>query len=111
MIRISDARMSGTAFGTVVLHVAPDAASGGPLSLIRTGDEIELSVSRRRLDLLVADSILGERAIEAAPATGSGSGSGPTSARRGHDWLHAKYITQADQGCDFSFLRRDGVEE
>ena len=101
MIRISDARMSGTAFGTVILHVAPDAASGGPLSLIRTGDEIELSVSRRRLDLRVSDADLAERAMLAAPAR--------QNALRGYDWLHARYITQADQGCDFSFLRRDGA--
>jgi dihydroxy-acid dehydratase len=99
MIRISDARMSGTAFGTVILHVAPDAASGGPLALMRTGDEIELSVSRRRLDLRVSDADLAERKMLAAPAL--------QGALRGYNWLHARYITQADQGCDFSFLRRD----
>jgi dihydroxy-acid dehydratase len=102
MIRISDARMSGTAFGTVILHVAPDAASGGPLSLVRTGDRLELSVSRRRLQLLVSDKDLAARAAASAPA--------PRQAVRGHDWLHARFITQADEGCDFSFLRQGGVE-
>jgi dihydroxy-acid dehydratase len=102
MIRISDARMSGTAFGTVILHVAPDAASGGPLSLVRTGDRLELSVSRRRLQLLVSDKDLAARAAASAPA--------PRQAVRGHDWLHARFITQADEGCDFSFLRQVGVE-
>ncbi len=104
MIRISDARMSGTAFGTVVLHAAPDAASGGPLALVRTGDEIELSVSRRCLDLLVSDPELAARRRETphrpvAPAA------------RGYGWLHNQFITQADEGCDFTFLRRWGVAQ
>lgn len=103
MIRISDARMSGTAFGTVILHVAPDAASGGPLSLARTGDMLELSVSGRSLQLLVSDEELAARA--------SGRQSADRPATRGHDWLHAKFITQADEGCDFTFLRRGGVDQ
>jgi len=103
MIRISDARMSGTAFGTVVLHVSPDAASGGMLALVRSGDTIELSVANRRLALLVdPDELERRRAalpVPAAPAV------------RGHDWLHAQFITQADQGCDFTFLQRQGATQ
>ena len=103
MIRISDARMSGTAFGTVVLHVSPDAASGGMLALVRSGDMIELSVANRRLELLVDPPELEQRrAALPAPAA---------PAVRGHDWLHAQFITQADQGCDFTFLQRQGVTQ
>ena len=103
MIRMSDARMSGTAFGTVVLHIAPDAASGGPLGLIRTGDEIALSVAGRSLELLVAPAELERRAAERKPAA--------PAPKRGYDWLYSQTITQADHGCDFSFLRRDGVAD
>ena len=103
MIRISDARMSGTAFGTIVLHVSPDAASGGPLELVRSGDRIALSVARRRIDLLVDDAVLAARRAE-LPAP-------PPEPVRGHDWLHARFITQADEGCDFTFLRREGTGE
>jgi dihydroxy-acid dehydratase len=102
MIRISDARMSGTAFGTVVLHVAPDAASGGPLALIRSGDWIELSVARRRIDLLVTPAELEARRRQASPKVAART--------RGYDWLHERFITQADEGCDFTFLRSGGVE-
>ncbi len=102
MIRISDARMSGTAFGTVVLHVTPDAASGGPLAAVRTGDWIELSVAGRRLELNVpADEI--HRRLAVTRPTGF-------TATRGHDWLHSRFVTQADEGCDFSFLRHGGAE-
>ncbi len=101
MIRISDARMSGTAFGTVVLHVAPDAASGGPMSRLRSGDRIRLSVAERRLDVLVPDAEFAARTPDALDTHVP---------RRGHDWLHARFITQADQGCDFSFLRAEGVD-
>ena len=98
MVRISDARMSGTAFGTVVLHVAPDAASGGPLGLVRTGDQVRISVSERRLDLLVDETTLDRRRNERPlpfkyPA-----------ALRGYDRLYAEQILQADKGCDFEFL-------
>jgi dihydroxy-acid dehydratase len=101
MIRMSDARMSGTAYGTIILHIAPDAASGGPIGLIRSGDMIELSVARRRIELLVDDAELAARRA-ATP-------SAPFEARRGHDWLHSQFITQADEGCDFTFLRRGGA--
>ena len=94
MVRISDARMSGTAFGTVVLHVTPDAASGGPLAKVMSGDRIRLSVKDRRIDLMVPDEELARRPLPAPPAPG-----------RGYDRLYAREITQADQGCDFDFLR------
>jgi dihydroxy-acid dehydratase len=94
MLRISDARMSGTAFGTVVLHVAPDAASGGPLAAVRTGDRIRLSVAQRRLDLLVPASELASRALRRfdPPA-------------RGYARLYRDEVLQADRGCDLDFLR------
>jgi dihydroxy-acid dehydratase len=97
MVRISDARMSGTAFGTVVLHVTPEAAAGGPLALVRTGDRIRLSVAHRRLDLLVADAELAQRrAALPQPAPG---------ATRGYSKLYQDHVLQADGGCDFDFLR------
>jgi dihydroxy-acid dehydratase len=97
MVRISDARMSGTAFGTIVLHVTPDAASGGPLGLVRTGDRIRLSVAERRIDLLVEEAELQRRAREAAAR--------PEPPRRGYDRLYAEQVLGADEGCDFDFLR------
>jgi dihydroxy-acid dehydratase len=97
MIRVSDARMSGTAFGTIVLHVTPDAASGGPLGLVRSGDRIRLSVKQRRIDLLVDEAELKKRAAAAKPA--------PEKPARGYARLYAREILGADQGCDFEFLR------
>lgn len=98
MVRISDARMSGTAFGTIVLHVTPDAASGGPLSLVRTGDRIRLSVRSKSIELLVSREEIERRAAERhAPAP---------RARRGYDRLYADHITGADAGCDFDFMRQ-----
>jgi dihydroxy-acid dehydratase len=97
MVRISDARMSGTAFGTIVLHVTPDSASGGPLGLARTGDRIRLSVKQRRIDLMVDDAELKRRA--AAFKTHS------RPPPRGYARLYSQEILGADQGCDFSFLR------
>ena len=99
MLRISDARMSGTAYGTIVLHVTPEAAAGGPLGLVRHGDRIRLSVKERRLDLLVDDVELGRR--RAAPANG-------TRPRRGYRKLFLDHVLQADEGCDFDFLRQPG---
>jgi dihydroxy-acid dehydratase len=95
MVRISDARMSGTAYGTVVLHVAPDAASGGPLAFVRNGDRIRLSVRDRRLDLLVEDAELARR---------RGAWRPPVFPRRGYRRLYADHILQAGRGCDFDFL-------
>ena len=97
MIRVSDARMSGTAFGTIVLHVTPDAASGGPLGLVRNGDRIRLSVKRRRIELLVDDAELQKRARVATRA--------PQIPQRGYAKLFAEQILGADEGCDFGFLR------
>jgi dihydroxyacid dehydratase/phosphogluconate dehydratase len=97
MIRISDARMSGTAFGTIVLHVTPDAASGGPLALVRSGDRIRLSVRDRRIDLLVEDEELRRRAQPGAPKR--------ELPERGYARLYAQEILGADAGCDFAFLR------
>jgi dihydroxy-acid dehydratase len=94
MVRISDARMSGTAYGTVVLHVAPDAASGGPLAKVRSGDRIRISVTDRRIDLMVDAAELARRPFTLPPAPA-----------RGYRRLYREQVLQADQGCDFDFLR------
>src|SRR5271156_2482994 len=96
MVRISDARMSGTAFGTIVLHVTPDAASGGPLGLVRNGDRIRLSVKERSIALLVDDAELKKRAAAAK--------SQYRIPERGYARLFAEQILGADEGCDFKFL-------
>lgn len=102
MVRISDARMSGTAFGTIVLHITPESAVGGPLALVKTGDMIKLDVAGRSIDLLIDDAELKKRqAALAAPVT-------PDWAKRGYAHLFNETITQADEGCDFDFMRRDG---
>jgi dihydroxy-acid dehydratase len=98
IIRISDARMSGTAYGTIILHVAPEAAVGGPLALVRTGDRIRLSVAERRLDLLVDDADLARRRA-ALPREAD------TSGLRGYDRLFRERVLQAPDGCDFDFCR------
>jgi dihydroxy-acid dehydratase len=97
MIRISDARMSGTAFGTIVLHVTPEAAVGGPLGLVRSGDRIRLSVAERRLDLLVSEDELARRRASSPQAS-------PAPAR-GYAKLYHDHVLPADLGCDFDFLR------
>jgi dihydroxy-acid dehydratase len=97
MIRVSDARMSGTAFGTIVLHVTPDSASGGPLALVRNGDRIRLSVKERRIDLRVEDVELKQRAAAMKPPQAR--------PERGYAKLYAQEILGADDGCDFAFLR------
>jgi dihydroxy-acid dehydratase len=89
--------MSGTAFGTIVLHVVPEAAVGGPLAHVRTGDRIRLSVSRRELTLLVGEQELARRTREAPPV--------PPAAERGYRKLFLATVTQADEGVDFDFLR------
>jgi dihydroxy-acid dehydratase len=99
MVRISDGRMSGTAFGTVVLHVTPEAAVGGPLAYVQTGDRIRLSVSKRSLEWLVSAEELAQRQ-KAKPVTA------PTAAR-GYRQLFLKTVNQADQGADFDFLRAE----
>jgi dihydroxy-acid dehydratase len=98
MVRISDARMSGTSYGTCVLHVAPESAVGGPLALVRSGDEIELDVAKRRLNLLVSDSELARRRAEWRPP--------PRKYERGYGSMFLDHVTQADEGCDFDFLDR-----
>jgi dihydroxy-acid dehydratase len=97
MIRVSDARMSGTAFGTIVLHVTPDSASGGPLGLVRNSDRIRLSVKERRIDLLVEDAELRKRAAATKAAQ--------LKPDRGYAKLYTQEILGADEGCDFAFLR------
>jgi dihydroxy-acid dehydratase len=96
MVRISDARMSGTAYGTVILHVSPEAAAGGPLALARSGDLIHLSVRERRLDLAVSAVELARRQAQWQP---------PPLPRRGYQRLYAERVLQAEDGCDFDFLR------
>lgn len=96
MVRISDARMSGTAFGTVVLHVAPEASAGGPLALVRDGDIITLDSRKRRLNLQVDEAELAKRRAAWKP---------PAKPARGYARLYAERVTQADKGCDFDFLR------
>ncbi len=97
MVRISDARMSGTAFGTIVLHITPESADGGPLGLVRTGDRIRLDVAKRRIDLLVEDDELSRRAAE--PVTLPHA-----MPNRGYAKLYMDTVLQADDGCDFDFL-------
>ncbi|MFT4596024.1 MAG: dihydroxy-acid dehydratase [Paracrocinitomix sp.] len=96
MVRISDARMSGTAYGTVVLHTAPEAAAGGPLAVVRDGDIISLDVANRSLSLEIDDSELAERLAAWEPA--------PAAYSRGYYRLYIEHVLQADKGCDFDFL-------
>ncbi len=102
MVRISDARMSGTAFGTIVLHISPESAVGGPLALVRNGDKIKLDVAGRCIDLLVDEAELAKRqqALKLDP--------NPEWAARGYAYLFNKTITQADEGCDFDFMVAKG---
>jgi dihydroxy-acid dehydratase len=98
MVRISDARMSGTAYGTIVLHVSPEAAVGGPLAVVRNGDRIRLSVKARTIDLLVAEEELRKRKAEWQPPVAPPA--------RGYAKLYMDHVLQAEQGCDFDFLRK-----
>ena len=102
MVRISDARMSGTAFGTVVVHASPESANGGPLSAVEDGDQITLDVPNRRLSLDISESEMDARIK-------SNYENGPEF-QRGFKWLHARHITQADKGCDFDFLRSEALQ-
>jgi dihydroxy-acid dehydratase len=101
MVRISDARMSGTAYGACVLHVAPESFVGGPLAFVRDGDAIELNVPERRLSLEVDDVELARRRAAWTPPR--------TIYPRGYGWLYSRHITQADRGCDFDFLAAPGL--
>jgi dihydroxy-acid dehydratase len=96
MVRICDGRMSGTAYGTVVLHVSPEAAAGGPLALVRTGDWITLDVPSRTLTLEVPDDELGRRRGEWTPPAPPAS--------RGWTWLYTQHVQQASSGADLDFL-------
>ncbi len=98
MVRISDARMSGTAFGTVVLHVAPESSDGGPLAIVRNGDLIELDGPARRLSLLVPDQEIARRLREWREQRA------PSPPERGYAKLYREHVLQADRGCDFDFL-------
>jgi dihydroxy-acid dehydratase len=96
MLRISDARMSGTSYGACVLHVAPESHVGGPLALLKTGDRVKLNLPQRRLDMLVSEEELARRrASWVAP---------PPHFERGWGWIYSRHVTQADKGCDFDFL-------
>ncbi|MEL6479190.1 MAG: dihydroxy-acid dehydratase, partial [Pseudomonadota bacterium] len=99
MIRISDARMSGTAYGACVLHVAPEAAIGGPLALVQTGDTIRVDVPERRIEMLVSEEDLATRREAWTPPA--------PKATRGYNWMFARHIQQADKGCDFDYLQTD----
>jgi dihydroxy-acid dehydratase len=101
MVRISDARMSGTAYGTIVLHVSPEAAIGGPIGLVNNGDRIRISVRNKQIDLLVSEAELQKRR-EALVAKRS------EIPARGYAHLYHKHVLQAEQGCDFDFLLGDG---
>ncbi|TMH72896.1 MAG: dihydroxy-acid dehydratase [Betaproteobacteria bacterium] len=98
MVRISDARMSGTAYGTIVLHVSPESAAGGPLALVRNGDRIRISVNKRSLELAVPESELKARKAAWKPPVGMPS--------RGYAKLYMEHVLQAEGGCDFDFLRK-----
>jgi dihydroxy-acid dehydratase len=100
MVRISDARMSGTSYGTCVLHVAPEAAVGGPLAVVQSGDRISLDVEGRRLDLLVDSAEIARRRAAWRPPEPKYT--------RGYGRLALDEMTQADRGCDFRFLERGG---
>ena len=98
MVRISDARMSGTAYGTIVLHVSPEAAAGGPLALVRNGDRIRLSVKDRKIDLLVPENELSKRKNAWKPPA--------VPPARGYAKLYMDHVLQAEHNCDFDFLRK-----
>lgn len=99
MVRISDARMSGTAFGTIVLHVTPEAAQAGPLALVRNGDRLRLSVKNKTIDLMVDDDELERRRADYK------SSARDAATLRGYDKLYAEQVLQADEGCDFAFMK------
>jgi dihydroxy-acid dehydratase len=103
LVRISDARMSGTSYGTVVLHVCPEAAAGGLLAIVRTGDQIRLNVTGRSLDLLVSDAEIERRLVSFQPTA--------SEHLRGYPRLYIDHVLQADQGCDFDFLRPKNAAE
>jgi dihydroxy-acid dehydratase len=96
MLRISDARMSGTSYGACVLHVSPEAHVGGPLALVRTGDVVHVDVAARRIEMRVSDAELASRRAELTPPEARFG--------RGYGWMFSRHIGQAHEGCDFDFL-------
>jgi dihydroxy-acid dehydratase len=102
LVRISDARMSGTSYGTVVLHAAPESAAGGPLAAVQDGDLIRLNVTERRLDLLISTDELEARLARWSPPGHNHL--------RGYPRLYIEHVLQADEGCDFDFLRPTNAE-
>lgn len=99
MVRISDARMSGTSYGACILHVAPESYIGGPLSLLKTGDIVEIDVNKRSINMLVDDETLQKRKsnlVQKKPKAG-----------RGWLWMYSNHVKQANEGCDFDFLETD----
>ncbi|MGB8293640.1 MAG: dihydroxy-acid dehydratase, partial [Rhizobium ruizarguesonis] len=103
MVRISDARMSGTAFGTIILHIAPEAADGGPLAIVRTGDHIRLDVEGRRIDLDIDQAEFDRRMLEVVNR--------PSPApSRGYAKLYQERVLQADEGADFDFLQSEEID-
>jgi dihydroxy-acid dehydratase len=103
MVRVSDARMSGTAFGTVVLHVAPESAAGGPLAVVQDGDPIVLDVEARRIDLELPVAEMERRLDQLEPRA--------PAYRRGYGAHYLEHVLQANEGCDFDFLRARPGEE
>jgi dihydroxy-acid dehydratase len=97
MVRLSDARISGTSFGTIVVHISPETAIGGALAIVKDGDEIELDVSGKRLELLVSDAEIKARLAQWTPPAPHYS--------RGYGKMYLEHILQAHEGCDFDFLR------
>lgn len=102
MVRISDARMSGTAFGTIVLHVSPESGVGGPLAAVRSGDRIRLSVKNKSIDLLLSDDIIAARLADFQPSRRH---------KRGYRALYDRTVLQAPDGCDFDFLTHSGASD
>jgi dihydroxy-acid dehydratase len=96
MLRLSDARMSGTSYGACMLHCAPEAHVGGPLALLRTGDRVRVDVPERRIDMLVDEAELERRRAAWTPP--------PPPFSRGWGWMFAQHVRQADEGCDFDYL-------
>ena len=103
MVRISDARMSGTSYGACVLHVTPESHVGGPLALVKDGDLIRLDVQARTIDLLISEEEMNKRRAAWTPAV--------PKFNRGYGALYLKHIQQADQGCDFDFLEPETAED
>jgi dihydroxy-acid dehydratase len=99
MLRLSDARMSGTSYGACVLHISPESYVGGPLALLRTGDIVSIDVDARSINMDVSDAELARRRAEWTPPEAR--------FERGYGWVFTKHIQQADKGCDFDFLRTD----